>query len=128
MSDFARRKSRTEVPGSYEERIEIIRLSGDIDMSTVDTMERLLLGAVDAAVGSVPVVADCSGVTFLGSCGLRMLLSAHHIAQSRNTPLHIVAPQRAVRRPVRLTGLDQTLQLYNSVQDAVRAPEPYETP
>jgi anti-anti-sigma factor len=123
MSDFARRQSMTQVPGAYEDHIEIIRLSGDIDMSTVDTMERLLLGAIDAARGSVPVVADCSGVTFLGSCGLRLLLSAHHIAQFRNTPFRIVAPQRAVRRPVRLTGLDQSLQLYNSVQDAVR-PEP----
>jgi anti-anti-sigma factor len=109
-----------ELGRAGEDGTEIVRIVGDVDVSTVDTVERRLLGAVSAGVPPAPVVVDCSAVTFMGSCGLDMLLSIHDIAQTQGTPLRIVAPQRAVCRPVRMIGFDKTLRLYNSVEDAAR--------
>jgi anti-anti-sigma factor len=109
-----------DVRPAGEDGTEIVRIAGDVDVSTVDAVERRLLGAVSAGVPPAPVVVDFSAVTFMGSCGLGLLRSIHEIAQSQGTPLRIVAPQRAVRRPVRLLGFDRTLRLYYSMEDAAR--------
>jgi anti-anti-sigma factor len=100
----------------------IVHIAGEVDLSTVDTLERELLDAAATASPWSPVVLECSEVTFLGSCGISLLLSVHRAALSQDTPVRIVAPQRAVRRPVQLLGYDRTLHLHDSLEEAVERP------
>jgi anti-sigma B factor antagonist len=101
-----------------------VHIAGEVDVSTVDTLERDLLSAVATASPRSLIVLECSEVTFLGSCGISLLLSVHHVALAQDTPVRIVAPQRAVRRPVQLIGYDRTLHLHDSLDEAVKRPVP----
>lgn len=68
-------------------------LEGELDMSTAEDLSKVLEETVDGR----PVVLDFSGVSFMDSSGLRVLLEA---AQKRNGDgsLVIVHPASQVQR------------------------------
>jgi anti-sigma B factor antagonist len=68
------------------------------------------------------VVVDLSGVTFLASSGLAVLIRAAHRATEQNRRVRLVAPTRAVTRPLELTGADQLFVLHAAVDDALADP------
>jgi anti-anti-sigma regulatory factor len=70
-------------------------------------------------------ILDLTAVTFLGSAGLTALVEAtRHSA----APLRIVVDSnRPVIRPIEVTGLDDVLRLYHSVDEAVKTGMPGRT-
>jgi anti-sigma B factor antagonist len=98
----------------------IVRVGGEIDLATHMDLRTVLLEACEAAEPPSPVVLDLSEVDFLASVGLAELLRCHHWANRRCTPLRVVASQRRVLRPIQITGLDRTLDIYPSVEAALR--------
>ncbi len=61
-------------------------------------------------------------VDFLNSAGLTALLDATWHADARPEPLRIVVDaNRPVIRPIEVTGLDDVLALYHSVEEALNA-------
>jgi anti-sigma B factor antagonist len=121
MTNFVTAVPVLRVERECRDGVEIVTAKGDIDLSTVGGLERALVQAVAAAEPSLPVILDCTQVGFLGSCGLSVFLAVHERALMKHTRLLIVAPQRAVRRPLRVTGFDEALSVYDSVPDALRS-------
>jgi anti-sigma B factor antagonist len=74
----------------------------------------VLLGDPDDKV----LVVDLSGVTFLASSGLAVLIRAAHRAATRDLRLQLVAATRAVRRPLEITGVDRMFDLHPDVESA----------
>ncbi|MEU6643916.1 STAS domain-containing protein [Saccharomonospora sp. NPDC046836] len=97
----------------------VVRVQGEIDLSTGPLLERHLLDVLGSVDPPHPLVVDLSGVLFLGSCGLALLVETHEAASERGTPLRIVAAQRAIRRPVEAVGLNTTLQLHPTLEAAL---------
>jgi anti-sigma B factor antagonist len=65
---------------------------------------------------------DLTEVTFLSSDGLQALLDVTQTAQRRREPLPIVVDHtRPVIRPIEITGLENALALFTSVDDALQA-------
>jgi anti-sigma B factor antagonist len=62
---------------------------------------------------------DLSGVTFLASSGLAVLIRAAHRSTEQNRRLRLVAATRAVTRPLELTGADQLFVLHADVDAAL---------
>jgi anti-sigma B factor antagonist len=54
--------------------------------------------------------------------GLSLLVQYHQVGVRQGTPLRVVAPARNPLRALRATMLDQTLNLYPTVPEAVAAP------
>jgi anti-sigma B factor antagonist len=68
------------------------------------------------------LVVDLTGVSFLGSHGLAALVgAAQESASSRyKDPMRLVVDSnRPVVRPLQVTGLDEVLALYPSVEEAL---------
>jgi anti-sigma B factor antagonist len=98
----------------------VVAVAGEVDMETVGRLES---AADDGLARSGPgtCVIDLTKVTFLGSSGLSALVRAAQQAERRLGPLRIVVDSnRPVIRPLELSGLDQVLALYHTVEEALR--------
>ncbi|WP_189154105.1 STAS domain-containing protein [Lentzea pudingi] len=102
--------------------VVVIAVEGEIDVDTADeVLDAVRLGF---ASGGPVLVADLTLVSFFGSTGISTLISAHELAEENGKKLHVVAPQRAVRRPLQVTGVADVLALYDSVEEALSALKP----
>jgi anti-sigma B factor antagonist len=67
------------------------------------------------------VVADLSGVPFIDSSGLGVLIGALRRAREAGGELRVVSGDDAVVKILRITGLDRVLPLFSSLDEAVGA-------
>ncbi|WP_367048130.1 STAS domain-containing protein [Streptomyces sp. Je 1-332] len=87
----------------------VVVVRGDLDMDSVPSLREVM----EKAAAALPVlVLDASGVTFADSSALNLLLLVHQASTLRI----VAAPQ--MLRMLRLTGADQILDLYPSLEEA----------
>ncbi|WP_051766545.1 STAS domain-containing protein [Saccharothrix syringae] len=99
----------------------VVAIAGEIDLDGEPTVRTALTDAIDESTGDACVV-DLVAVTFLGSAGLTALLQAARHAHERHRSLRIVVDaNRPVIRPIEITGLDDVLRLYHSVDEALHS-------
>jgi anti-anti-sigma factor len=99
-----------------DDRIRL-SLSGEFDISSALTFEEQLR-RIERSRHPDTIVLDLSGLKFMDSTGVRLILSAHTRAVRDGWALQIVAGTEAVRRIFSLTGLTDRL----NIVDAVPAP------
>ena len=99
----------------------VITVAGEIDMLTVDRLRAAVSDGFDQLPAGAILVIDLTDVSFLGSQGLQALVDATLAARQRREPLRLVVDHtRPVIRPIELTGLDDTLALFHTVDQALR--------
>jgi anti-sigma B factor antagonist len=100
----------------------VLAVDGEIDTLTAARLQAGLDEAVDtaAAEGSA-VVVDLSGVTFLASSGLAVLIGGARRLAELGGRLGLVAASRAVTRPLQVTGADALFDVHDDVASAVAA-------
>jgi anti-anti-sigma factor len=100
------------------EGASLIRAAGEIDVSSVGALRREL----DAArMEAVTVVLDLSGVTFIDSSGLHLLLSASHISAGSDWAFFMVRPSESVLRLIELSGTADLLTLVDPTAERALA-------
>jgi anti-sigma B factor antagonist len=100
----------------------VLQVTGEVDMDTAPNLASHLTATISEAVAPHPVVLDLRKVEFFSSNGLSVLLGSHSLCTERNTPLRIVANNRAVVRPIEATNLDEILSLHQTVEEALTSP------
>lgn len=96
----------------------VLDVRGEIDTLTAPPLEQALRDLLTAQEAD-RLVVDLSGVTFLASSGLAVLIRAAHRASERRLRLRLVTASRAVRRPLQITGSEQLFDMYEDVSAAV---------
>ncbi|WP_060577095.1 MULTISPECIES: STAS domain-containing protein [unclassified Pseudonocardia] len=100
----------------------VVSVGGDIDYDTGPELRE----AVGTALGgpTTLLVIDLTRITFLGSAGVSELLFAEGYAREVGKQLRVVSgrDQRAVRRPLQVTRVDEMLALFDDLDTALRAP------
>jgi anti-sigma B factor antagonist len=100
----------------------IVKVAGEIDVLTIDRFRAAVGTGFDQLPDGGILVVDLTDVTFLGSPGLQALVDATRTASQRREPLRIVVDAtRPVIRPIMLTGLDDVLALFHTVEEALQA-------
>jgi len=94
-----------------------IRAAGELDVSSAAGLQRT--GEDALADGHDVVLLDLSGILFLDSAGLGVLIALHRSALAHDAHLAVVAASTAVRRVVELMGAGHVLALHETVEDAV---------
>lgn len=95
-------------------------LLDDIDLLTAPSLREKLTEAIDATPRHL--VMDLSEVQFLASIGLRLLIDLGAAQQATGHQLLlVVGKNRAVTRPLRITGLDQYFDLHVELTTAIKA-------
>ncbi|MBB1151847.1 MULTISPECIES: STAS domain-containing protein [Amycolatopsis] len=105
----ARLPTRADVTVSTTDDVTVVAASGDLDSSSAERFFEYTVAAMAHSPGGV--VADLGAVTFCSCRGLSALMAADHAAHLAEVPFTVLAHQRAVLRPLRLLGLDRTLDV-----------------
>ena len=118
-SALERHRLRVEVRRA-EGGFAIVALQGEADLHTAPILRDGLEEAIET---DSKVVVDLSGVSFVDSMMLSVLLGASRRARQRGTEVRIVVDDPHVRRIFELTLLDRVLPLYVDLAAALEGGE-----
>ncbi|MGW6570132.1 STAS domain-containing protein [Streptomyces sp. NPDC054975] len=97
----------------------VLSVGGELDMETATMLHHHL--ANQFLHGRRHLVLDLSGLSFMDSSGLNVLIRAARDAREAQGDLHLVAPTPAVRRILEITGLTVMTPLHANVAEALTA-------
>ncbi len=85
----------------------VLRLQGELDMATAPGLARAMDTALDARPATLAL--DLSGLTFLDSTGICVLITACRRAGDQGCAFVLRSPCRPVLKALRLTGVDRLM-------------------
>ena len=86
-----------------------IAISGEIDLFAAPDFKSRLYDAVGD--GDADVVLDCSGLSYIDSTGLGILLGALKRVRQNNRQVYVRNLKDNIRKLFRITGLDRAFNL-----------------
>ncbi|MDX1571082.1 MAG: STAS domain-containing protein [Xanthomonadales bacterium] len=92
-----------------EDGVEVVSLSGEVDLSWSSEVRREILDALD---DDHPVLVELSGVSYIDSSGIAALVEGYQVARSRDLRFGLVAISDAVKAVLELARLDQVFPIY----------------
>lgn len=103
------------------EGITKITLSGRLDVAGTNAIDSQF-AAVTATQG--PVIVDLSAVDFIGSMGVRLLLSNAKALGARGGKMILCKPAPMVRKVLETIGIDAMIPIFDDIDSALRALKP----
>lgn len=104
------------IAGRSEDGVEIVAVSGEIDIASAP---RLITGLNDAVgAGETPVIVDLTEVGFMDSTGLALLLNAHRRLARRGKGFAVVSADGPVRRVFTITDMVDVLRVRPTLAEA----------
>jgi anti-sigma B factor antagonist len=100
----------------------VVAVRGEADVTNRDSLG----AALDAEVALQPrvLIVDLSGLRFMDSSALHVLLRANRALDRHGGAMSLVAPQAAVAKMLRLTTADRLIPVFGSVAEAARGLRP----
>ncbi len=105
-----------------DENTTLVKVTGELDLSTSDRIEAELLQLISERVGR-RLVLDLSELTFLDSTGLRALWRTRQRAQVADAQLFLSGASEPVMRVLRVTKLDRVFRLIGDDRDVPEVPD-----
>ena len=96
--------------------VVVVAVAGELDMATVPEVEEYVRHRLGDA--SRALVLDLSGVTFLGSTGINLLIALRTACEAAGVALRVVATTKAVLHPLELTDLIDHFTIVTTVSEA----------
>jgi anti-sigma B factor antagonist len=107
-----------QLEARHEGDVAVVSAAGEIDVFTAPTLDQAL--AAQLADGRSRLVVDLAEVSFLDSTGLGVLVKALKGAREAGGSLHLVVTSERIRKIFDITGLDASMPLFDTVDDAIR--------
>ena len=99
--------------------VAVVALAGEVDLYTAPRFKDVLFQAIDE--GGALVVVDLTGVSFIDSTALGLLVSGGRRLEQTAGALAIGCPDARIRRILEITGLDTVFGIYSSRGEALAA-------
>lgn len=90
----------------------VIRVGGDVDIDTAASLRYAVRELLED--GQRDLVVDVSGVDFIDSTGLGVLVGALKDTQGQQGRLELICTQRRMLNLLRLTGLDEAFTVHEA--------------
>jgi anti-sigma B factor antagonist len=97
----------------------VVEVGGEIDVYTAPQLRERVVELV--ADGKVDLVLDLSGVEFLDSTGLGVLVGALNRVRAQDGSLALVLTQERILKIFEITGLRKVFPIHATVGEAVSA-------
>ena len=95
-----------------------LRISGRLDSLSSPLAEKKVLELIQK--GNIKLVIDFSGVTYLSSAGMRMLLAAAKEIRRSAGRFAVCSSPSNVLDILKMSGFDHVLELFDSEEEALR--------
>jgi anti-anti-sigma factor len=103
-----------EIEADSHDSWSVLSLRGEVDIATVALLEE----RIDAALeGGSQLVLDLTGVSFIDSTGLRLVISTRQ-RLTEDGELALVVADGPVTRLLEITGLDGAFPVFATVEEA----------
>jgi anti-sigma B factor antagonist len=97
----------------------VLEVGGEVDVYSAPNLREKLQGLL---TGQVPnLIVDLSGIAFIDSTGLGVLVGGQNRAAEAGGALRLVCAQERVLKLFRITGLDEVFAIYPTLPEAVNA-------
>jgi anti-anti-sigma factor len=105
--------SAKDATAGADNRTEILRVHGELDLATAGSLCR----RAGAAIGRRArlLLLDLTGVSFCDACGLNAFVRIANEAEAAGCRYGLIAPQPPVAKLLRLTGLNQRLHVFATI-------------
>ena len=95
-----------------------IMLDGRLDAPSVQAIEEEFETAIS---GTKHVIVDLSNVVFVGSLGIRLLVSGGKLKAKKGGKMALVVTDTKIRWVLKTAGVDQLLPVAEGLDDAIAA-------
>jgi anti-sigma B factor antagonist len=102
----------------------VLAPAGRIDMSTAEQFRERLIPLIASTEAGAAVVLDFSGVDYISSAGLRVLMLAAKEARSSGSLIAVAALQPLVNEIFQISRFDKVLPCHAGVNEALAAVQP----
>ncbi len=106
-----------EVIQSVVQDVNVVRLSGDLDGNTAPGVQNQILPLADT---NVKMILDMSGVSFMSSAGLRMLLVMYRTINSKSGIVVLVGLSEEIRDTMSMTGFLDFFTYLETLDDGLK--------
>jgi anti-sigma B factor antagonist len=106
-----------EISSSVVDDRTVVQVAGEIDVYTAPQLRELLDQQIDA--GRYQLVVDLSGVSFMDSTGLGVLVGRLKQIRLHDGSMQLVCAQDRVLKVFVITGLDKVFAIYPTVGEAL---------
>ena len=96
----------------------VVAAGGEFDLHTVDRLHDKLADVIES--GGRRILVDLTGVSFMDSTALGVLVGAAKTLRSSRGQLVLVADDPRVTRVIEITGLQRVLRVEPSLPEAVQ--------
>jgi len=97
--------------------VDIVNVRGEIHLTTAPSFRERLEAIIES--GDATIVLDLTGVEFIDSTGLSVLLSGLRLVNQRNGHMALVLKNPTVKRLFQITSLDLTFAIFAERADAI---------
>ncbi|MFF8190668.1 STAS domain-containing protein [Streptomyces bobili] len=99
------------------EDVALVTVEGHLDLDTATEFQAHLANQLHH--GRRHFLLDLSGVPFMDSSGMNIILRVYQEARELPGSVHVIDPTPAVRRVLDLTGVSITVPISDTVDDAL---------
>jgi anti-anti-sigma factor len=96
----------------------VIELIGSLDTARHRELENVLLGAIEK--GGKKIVVNCTGLTYISSSGLRILLVALKKIGAAGGVLRLCGLHDNIREILVISGFTSIFSIYKTLDEAVQ--------
>ena len=91
-----------------------LSLTGEVDPYTAPQLEEALTGLIDGGTPTIRI--DATGLAFIDSSGLRVLVDAHRRLGAEPSVLVLAGVSPTFRRLLEVTGLDEHVTIESTTE------------
>ena len=99
-------------------QVMVVEMAGDIDSNTAPQAEEQILPLVQPAA---KILLDMSGVEYMSSAGLRMLLSTYRQVSRQNGGIVLVELAEEIKDTMSVTGFLNFFMIRDTVDEGLKA-------
>ena len=111
-------RQRVAIEPLASDTVSVVRVTGEIDLGNArDVADALLNSIADTSPG---LVAELSGVSYIDSAGVRLLVDVEErLRRNRQALALAIAPNSPISRTLSIVKMDLLIPMHETVEEAV---------